>query len=97
NDKAGHAEANLVASFWDAAIERAREKSANGQKVALTIAINRAPCPSCASMLASRIGTVDPELKKRIQFILAPTGVYEPLEPITPEEQKADEQRYREL
>ena len=52
---------------------------------------------NCTPILVNTLRDVDPVLKPRIHFILAPTGIYEPTERLTPEAVKAQEEELREL
>ena len=96
-----HAEQNLVAAHWAKALQAARESAAQegagrAPSTTLAIAINRAPCHNvCSPLLTGVLEDVEPGLKPRVRFILAPTGTYEPTKRLTPEEieQRRDDLR----
>ncbi len=92
SDKDHHAEENLLSAHWDEALDLVRAGIAAGKRPRLALAINRAPCNSrCAPLLSDLAAKLDPALKRDADFILAPTGVYEPTEKLTKEE--VDKQR----
>ena len=67
--------------------------------VTVAMAINRTPCPACADELVTAIGAAqgDPLVKKYVHFVLAPTGVYEPTESLTPEQIEKEQAEHQEL
>ncbi|MGY1829093.1 DUF4157 domain-containing protein [Geodermatophilus sp. SYSU D01180] len=87
SEKGHHAEENLIATRWDAALDVVRAGIALGKRPRLALAINRAPCYfRCAPLLIDVLTRLDPALKSAADFVLAPTGVYEPTERLTEEE-----------
>jgi len=95
-----HAEQNLLNAYWAPVLAAAKARADADPKATPTIAvaINRAPCHMiCTPTLVNALRDVDPVLKTRIHFILAPTGIYEPTERLTPEAVKAQEEELREL
>ena len=89
SDSDGHAEQNLVAQYWDGALQVARQRAMEGQETTIGIAINRAPCHTrCSPMLVDVITSAkrDPLIQENVHFILAPTGTYEPGQRLTDEE-----------
>ncbi len=83
----GHAEQNLLTTYWESALQQARELVARGTPTTITIAINRSPCHNiCTPALIAAMNRVEPELKRQVRFILAPTGIYEPTERLTDDE-----------
>jgi hypothetical protein len=79
-----HAEVMLLnSSDWTSALDTANQSARKGIDTSVTVLINRAPCRQCTKVLIAEItkqrarqqsGT----LSRRIKFILAPTGIYEP-------------------
>lgn len=97
NDQ-GHAEQNLLARYWETALQRARENVARGITTTIAIAINRSPCHNiCTPALVAAMNRVEPELKRQVRFVLAPTGVYEPTERLTDAEVQQETIRLTQL
>jgi hypothetical protein len=96
SEKGRHAEVNLLNAHWAPVLAEAAKRLAADPEVRPTvaIAINRAPCHmNCTPTLVGRLEAVDPALRARIRFVLAPTGLYEPTEALTKkviDEQKAE-------
>lgn len=89
----GHAEENLISSTWPAVMNRIRQAPGRSRVV---FAINRSPCHwRCTPALIAVIESVPAELRRRADFVLAPTGVYEPTENLTEEEVAVAAERYR--
>lgn len=87
SDNRGHAEQNLLATYWKSALQETRALVARGTPTTVAVAINRSPCHNiCTPALVAAMNGVEPELKHQVRFILAPTGVYEPTARLTDEE-----------
>ncbi|MEU9167428.1 DUF4157 domain-containing protein [Streptomyces sp. NPDC048420] len=82
SDRNRHAEQNLLDRYWHGVVARAREAIAENRnaKPVIAVAINRAPCRSCTTKLVNALNAVEESLKKRVRFVLTPTGLYEPTE-----------------
>ncbi len=98
-----HAEVVLFGYYRDSLVDSAREYAAdpaNAKKAdpiaTVALAINRAPCTLCAAFLVAEIQKLDPALKKRFKFVLAPTGLYEPSETLSQEDIDAQKEEIRE-
>lgn len=104
NEGGQHAEEQLLASgAWEKALVLANKLAgaSNGERVTVALVINRSPCHSiCTPMLAEaleraklrRTGRGDaPALPHlgHVDFVLAPTGTYEPARKLSSEEQQA--------
>ena len=94
SNRDGHAEENLVSNYWNEVLDLVRSNASNGVRSVVILAINRAPCYGCSALLSRRLRAVNPAALKA-EFILAPTGTYEPTENLTDEEIKAAEAAYR--
>ncbi|WP_261569927.1 phage tail protein [Frankia gtarii] len=82
-----HAEDNLLRAYWQPVINAAKASVAAGRDTTVAIAINRAPCHmNCTPTLVGKLNAVEPTLKRKIRFVLAPTGIYEPTRKLTEEE-----------
>ena len=93
-DPPDHAEHRLVHSAsWASAIALARKHDFRTGPFTIAIAINRAPCQGCAEELTDTLHDV-PDLVGNIDFILAPTGVYEPTRDAAAAEVLADQAHY---
>lgn len=93
-----HAEQNLLNQYWSTTLEKARENIQNGERNTISVVINRAPCHNiCTPTLVNAMREVDSELKEKTRFILAPTGVYEPVRRLTKEEIDQQTQELRQL
>ena len=93
SDEGGHAEQNLISRYWAQALERVRN---NPDLSIVVFAINRAPCHTiCTPALMEAMSEVDDALLEKADFILAPTGTYEPTENMTDEEIEAGEAKFR--
>ncbi|WP_448337771.1 eCIS core domain-containing protein [Chloroflexus aurantiacus] len=98
SDDQGHAEQHLLSRYWDAALQRARMNVAEGVATTIAIAINRSPCHNiCTPALVQAMSRVEPELKRQVRFILAPTGTYEPTERLTDAEIQQERDRLTQL
>jgi hypothetical protein len=99
-----HAEERLLSNGdWEKALRIADEAAAdaNGNRVTLALVINRSPCHSiCTPKLAAAIGEAKARTADggnglafkhldRVDFVLAPTGTYEPNEKMSEEEQQS--------
>jgi hypothetical protein len=91
SEKGRHAEDNLLAAHWKQTLDLARESVKQGKETTVAVAINRAPCHNlCSPLLTNTLQAVEPDLKRQVRFILAPTGLYEPSESLTAEEIEKD-------
>lgn len=98
SDRDRHAEQNLVAAHWDKALAQALSLATADNRPVLAVAINRAPCHlRCSPFLTDLLAGLDPSVKARVHFVLAPTGIYEPTEALTAEELAKQRQELTEL
>jgi hypothetical protein len=96
SDQHGHAEQNLLRLHWPQVLELVRQNAAQRVRSRVVLGINRAPCHTfCSPALVEAMTAVPAELRRAADFVLAPTGVYEPTQNLTAEEVAAAEQRYR--
>lgn len=77
---------------WARGLAAAEKIVAKGGVPTLSLAINRAPCGWCATVL-ERLGhevQAHPVLAGKINLVLLPTGTYEPTEPMKDDEREAE-------
>jgi hypothetical protein len=93
-DPPDHAEHRLVHSAtWAGAIGLARKHNFQSGPFTIAIAINRAPCQGCAAELTEMLHDV-PDLVGKVNFVLAPTGIYEPTREADADDVAADREHY---
>jgi hypothetical protein len=74
-----HAEVVVLSKYWSTALDLAKCEASTGGSPRLVLAINRTPCPWCAKALAKAVvlAKMDPLIARHVEFILAPTSLYE--------------------
>ena len=98
SDDQGHAEQNLIRTHWKNVLKQLADNKAKGVKSTVVVAINRAPCHTrCTSALIDAIGQVPSDVRASTNFILAPTGTYEPTQNLDEEGVEAAAKRYDEV
>ncbi|MEV8313561.1 hypothetical protein AB0Q95_05250 [Streptomyces sp. NPDC059900] len=87
-----HAEVNLLNAYWRPVLDLAKEQIETdpNARPEIAIAINRAPCRLCSSLLVGDLNAVEGRIKSRVRFILAPSGDYTPSIPVPPERLKTE-------
>ncbi len=95
SDDQGHAEQNLIASYWKDALKVLAASAKQGVHSTVVFAVNRAPCHTrCSPALIKAINGVSAEVRANTTFILAATGTYEPTNNLDDDQIAAAEKEY---